>query len=144
MTESGSMTIGQVAKLSDTPATTLRFYERHGLIDPPERVGGQRRYDVSVLQRLMLIRFCRIAGLTLDHIEQVITDGSDQQTFTKELAKQQLDVIDQQLDELALARRMMQAVTECICGNVTDCACDAMQSVRDELRGRLGGQNDLN
>ena len=143
MAETESMTIGQVAKLSDTPATTLRFYERRGLIDSPGRVGGQRRYDASVLQRLMLIKFCRIAGLTLDHIEQVIADRSEHQTFTKELAKQQLDAIDQQLDELALARRMMQAVAECTCGNVIECTCGGMQSVLDELRSRLGRQHHL-
>lgn len=136
------MTIGHVASLSGTPATTLRYYERRGLIEAPSRVGGQRRYDASVLQRLMMIKFCRIAGLTLDHIDQVITDRSPGHALTKQLAHQQLEAIDRQLEELLLARRMMQAVAECSCENVEACACGAMEPVIAELRTRLGENQD--
>jgi DNA-binding transcriptional MerR regulator len=138
MPATNSMTIGQVADMSDTPATTLRYYERRGLIDPPARIGGQRRYDLSVLQRLMMIKFCRIAGLTLDDIERVIADRSPGRTETKEMAHRQIALIAAQAAELRLAKRMMQAVIACECPNVEICTCGAMQPVLADLRRRIG------
>lgn len=132
------MTIGQIARISGTPATTLRYYERRGLIDAPTRVGGQRRYEASVLQRLMIIKFCRIAGLSLDDVEIVIDDQSPSRATTKDLARRQLAVIDDQLLELQLAQRMMRAVIECECGEVDACTCGSMTPVITELRNRLG------
>lgn len=133
-----TMSIGDVSAISDTPATTLRYYERRGLIDPPDRVGGKRRYGASILQRLMLIKFCRIAGLSLDDIAAVIVDRSPARSVTKQMARRQIDHIDGQFEELGLARRMMIAVIECTCTNVEVCTCGAMQPVIDELRNRLG------
>ena len=128
------MTIGQVAASSGTPATTLRYYERRGLIDAPDRIGGQRRYPPAVLRRLMLIRFCRIAGLSLDDIGLVVADTSPGRAATKQVAARQLEAIDAQLDELRLARRMMAAASSCSCDDVEDCSCGAMPAVLDELR----------
>lgn len=133
-----AMSIGEVARISGTPATTLRYYERRGLIERPERVGGQRRYGSSVLERLMLIKFCRIAGLSLDDVDAVLADRSPDQAATKQLARRQVEVIDQQILELQLARRMMDAVTACECGHVDTCSCGALVEVITELRSRLG------
>ena len=82
----GTMSIGEVARRSDTPITTLRYYERRGLIDPPLRVAGQRRYVRSVLMWLMVIRFCRVAGLSLDDIAVVLGDRSPGRIDTKRVA----------------------------------------------------------
>ncbi|MBN9634276.1 MAG: MerR family DNA-binding transcriptional regulator, partial [Actinobacteria bacterium] len=47
-----TFTIGEVSVRADVAATTLRYYEQIGLIPPPARVGGQRRYDDAVIDRL--------------------------------------------------------------------------------------------
>lgn len=128
------LTIGELEQLSGTPITTLRYYERRGLIDPPARVSGQRRYEPSVIMRLMLIRFCRVAGLSLDDITEIINDDSDGREPTKRLAARRIEAIDTQLAELELARRMMEAAISCRCATVDDCTCGAMQPVIDEVR----------
>ncbi|MGH3417579.1 MAG: MerR family transcriptional regulator, partial [Actinocrinis sp.] len=51
-----ALTIGKVAREAGVAATTLRYYEQIGLVPAPARVGGQRRYDDSVLARLEVIR----------------------------------------------------------------------------------------
>jgi MerR family transcriptional regulator, redox-sensitive transcriptional activator SoxR len=138
MTTANSMTIGQVASISGTPATTLRYYERRGLIDPPARVGGQRRYGPAVLERLMMIKFCRIAGLSLDDIERVLADRSSGRADTKAMARRQIELLERQTAELDLARRMMLSVIECDCADVEVCTCGAMDPIVAELRHRLG------
>ena len=126
--------IGEVARLTQTPITTLRFYERRGLLEPPARAGGQRRYDPAVVMRLMVIRFCRIAGLSIDDIAEVVADRSPRRTRTRAIAERQIATIDAQVQQLALARRMMAAVLACRCPTVERCDCGAMDDVITELR----------
>lgn len=131
------LTIGQVAEASSVPITTLRFYEKRGLIDPPARENGQRRYDPAVLMRLMVIRFCQIAGLTLDEIVAVLADESPSRRDTKDIAASRIVAIDQQLEQLSLARLMMQSAIRCRCASVEDCLCGAMDAPVDQMLSRL-------
>lgn len=48
------MDIGQVARWSGLPASTLRYYEEKGLIRSIGRNGLKRVFDASVVQRLSL------------------------------------------------------------------------------------------
>jgi MerR family transcriptional regulator, redox-sensitive transcriptional activator SoxR len=127
-------TIGEVERISGVPATTLRFYERSGLIRPPARRSGQRRYDAEIFSTLMVIRFCRIAGLSLDEIAVVLEDRSDGRSETKRIALDHAERIDVQLAQLRLARSMMHAVAACVCPTVEECECGAMEPVLRRLR----------
>jgi DNA-binding transcriptional MerR regulator len=42
------MTIGEVARRSGLPSSTLRFYEKEKLIRHPRRLSGRRDYDEDV------------------------------------------------------------------------------------------------
>jgi MerR family transcriptional regulator, redox-sensitive transcriptional activator SoxR len=136
-TAAPAMTIGEVARRSGTPVTTLRFYERRGLLEPPARVGGQRRYGGEVLMRLMVIRFCRVAGLSLDDVAVVVADETPEREATRQIARHHIEVIDRQLAQLAMARRMMEAALRCSCPSVDACTCGAMAPVARELRDHL-------
>jgi DNA-binding transcriptional MerR regulator len=68
--------IGEVAKCSGLPASTLRFYEEKGLIASSGRRGLRRRFDRAVLERLALIVLGRAAGFSLDEIARMFApDG---------------------------------------------------------------------
>ncbi|MDJ0768996.1 MAG: MerR family transcriptional regulator [Ilumatobacter sp.] len=130
----GRLSIGELAQLSTTPITTLRYYEQRGLIEPPEREGGKRRYRPDVLMRLMVIRFCRVAGLSLDEIAEVVTDASPERQRTREIARQRVAAIDEQIERLGLARDMMAASIVCTCPSVERCDCGAMEPVIQRLQ----------
>lgn len=67
------MRIGEVADAVGLSSQTLRFYERQGLLPPPERgSNGYRTYDPSILTRLEFIRSSQAAGLTLVEIGSVL------------------------------------------------------------------------
>jgi MerR family transcriptional regulator, redox-sensitive transcriptional activator SoxR len=126
--------IGEVERISGVPATTLRFYERIGLIAAPVRRSGRRRYGATIFSTLMVIRFCRIAGLSLDEIAVVVDDRSRGRTETKRIALDHADRIDAQLAQLRLARSMMRAVAACVCPTPEECECGAMEPVLVRLR----------
>lgn len=68
--------IGEVARQTGVPASTLRFYEEKGLIAPNGRHGLRRQYPSSVMDRLALISLGRAAGFSLDEIALMFTpDG---------------------------------------------------------------------
>ena len=62
--ESG-MTIGEVARQVGIATSAIRYYEEIGLLPPPARVNGRRRYDWSAVQRLCVIEYAQQAGFTL-------------------------------------------------------------------------------
>ena len=64
-----SLKLGELARRSGLGVETLRYYERRGLIPPPDRLpSGYRIYSSSILQRLAFIRRCKALGFTLEEI----------------------------------------------------------------------------
>jgi DNA-binding transcriptional MerR regulator len=50
------MRIGELAKLSNTPTRSLRYYEEQGLIVPRRLENGYREYDSYLIDRAIQIR----------------------------------------------------------------------------------------
>jgi len=63
------MKIGQLAGRSGLNPSAIRYYERLGLLPAPHRTGGQRRYPIEALDRVLLIRFASDMGFTLSEIK---------------------------------------------------------------------------
>ena len=67
------MTIGRLAKMAGVPISTIRYYERRGLLRPPSRTpGNYRLYDEATAVRVRFIRAAQAAGFTLADIEQLV------------------------------------------------------------------------
>jgi DNA-binding transcriptional MerR regulator len=59
-------TIAEVAEQTGLTAHTLRYYERAGLLDPPERDwNGHRRYSERDVGMLRLLTRLRATGMTI-------------------------------------------------------------------------------
>ncbi|MDE2447572.1 MAG: Cd(II)/Pb(II)-responsive transcriptional regulator [Gammaproteobacteria bacterium] len=68
-----SFTIGALARDTDCPPETIRYYEREGLLPPASRTAGNYRvYSGVHLERLVFIRNCRSLDMTLDEIKQLL------------------------------------------------------------------------
>lgn len=66
---SGTYSIGALAKAADVPTTTVRYYERRGLLSPDGRSRAKYRvYSESSLERLRFIRSAQTTGFTLEDI----------------------------------------------------------------------------
>src|SRR5258707_4972667 len=63
------MKIGELARRANLNASAIRYYEKLGLLAPPQRLGGQRRYPTDALDRAILIRFATDMGFTLAEIK---------------------------------------------------------------------------
>ena len=67
-----TMTIGEVAERAHVATSTIRYYERRGLLVADARKSGQRRYHVATLRRLVFIGMLQDAGLALDDIDGIL------------------------------------------------------------------------
>ncbi|OBG27178.1 MerR family transcriptional regulator [Mycobacterium alsense] len=117
------LTIGEVAREAGIAATTLRYYERIGLVPAPARLGGQRRYDDSVLARLEVIRLCKSAGFTLEEIQLLFADDAPGRPASRRLAEAKLAEIDAQMESLARARAVIEWGMRCTCPSIDACTC---------------------
>jgi MerR family mercuric resistance operon transcriptional regulator len=69
-----SLTIGQVARCSDTGIETVRFYEREGLLNRPARsASGYRLFGDEVIARLRFIQRAKELGFTLHEIRELLS-----------------------------------------------------------------------
>ncbi|OBG80174.1 MerR family transcriptional regulator [Mycobacterium sp. E802] len=117
------LTIGEVARRAGVAQTALRYYEQLGLLPAPERVGGQRRYQESVLVRLEVIRLCKSAGFTLDDIAVLMDDDTPGRPAARALAQAKLSQIDEQMSALAQARAIIEWGMQCTCPSIDACTC---------------------
>ena len=97
-------TISEVSDIIGLPASTLRYYEKEGLIPPVERSeAGRRRYSLVHLEALRFIECMKATGLPLTEIKEII-DLSQQGDATiarrLEIMTAQRDTIREQIARL--------------------------------------------
>jgi DNA-binding transcriptional MerR regulator len=105
--------IGELAALSGLTVDTLRYYERLGLLSPPQRTsGGFRVYPETALDRLRFIKQAQTVGLSLQEIRDLVsyTDrrGLKRCQRVRDLLGRKLADLDARLTELQEFRRTLR------------------------------------
>ncbi|MBI5090381.1 MAG: MerR family transcriptional regulator [Actinobacteria bacterium] len=103
--------IGEVAGLVGVATSALRYYERRGLVPADARVSGQRRYGASTVRRVIFVQMLQDAGPSLDEIQGV--PAADDNESRKEIARQRLAQIDDEIAQLRHARELLSAALLC-------------------------------
>ncbi|WP_230633153.1 helix-turn-helix domain-containing protein [Paenibacillus athensensis] len=57
-----------LAARAEVNASTLRYYESVGLLEPPVRRNGQRRYDEQLLERIHFIKIAQQTGFSVQEM----------------------------------------------------------------------------
>jgi DNA-binding transcriptional MerR regulator len=103
------MKIGQVADAAGVSVDTVRFYERRGVLPPPERMpSGYRTYPPSTVGRIRLARRLQALGLSLDEVIDALhaTDRGDATCASERWRLEAvLERIDDKITELRAVRR---------------------------------------
>jgi DNA-binding transcriptional MerR regulator len=137
----GTYTIGEIAERSGFSASSLRYYEGIGLVEPAGRTAaGYRLYDEHSINRLAFIARAKQLGCSLDEIIDLagIWDGERcgpvQRRF-HELVTGKIRETERQLAELTVLLAELRAAadhldTEPVDGPCdADCACLTMASI---------------
>jgi MerR family transcriptional regulator, mercuric resistance operon regulatory protein len=110
-----STTIAGLARQGGVGVETVRYYQRRGLLDTPERAntyglgGGVRRYGDEDVRKLRFIRSAQAAGFTLEEISELITlDATDDRARALEIANERITALDAKIAELEAARASLK------------------------------------
>ncbi len=118
------MSIGGVARLAGIAPSAIRYYERAGLLSPPTRVNGRRRYAPAILGRLRIVQLARDAGFSIAETRTFLTGfaaGTPPVARWRALAAKKLAQLDAQLLRIAQMRQVLESSFRCKCPRIEDC-----------------------
>lgn len=106
------MDISEVARRSGVPASTLRFYEKKGLIAATRAAGGRRHFAPDVLDQLALIALGQAGSLSLDEIQAMLSPGGAVQV-DRALLSAKADAIDATIKRLRAMSQGLRHAAAC-------------------------------
>lgn len=126
------LTISEVARQVGLQASAIRYYERIGLLPPPERRSGQRRYDPTALYRLAVVQRARQLGFTLDEIRQLFfgfRSNARASARWQELSRKKLAELDELMNGINTVRRLLKRMMQkCHCETLDQCGKGIFQT----------------
>ena len=135
------LAIGEVAERAGVRPSTIRYYESIGLLPPPARVNGRRRYDTAVLERLRIVRIAQDVGFTLDEIQDLFRNDTGATPFSarwQPLAQQKLVELSALIARAQLMQQILDESLRCGCMSLEECVIFVRQAqdARDQAANR--------
>jgi|SRR5215467_2712681 len=118
------MKIGELAARAGLNASAIRYYEKIGLLAPPHRAGGQRRYSPDALNRVLLIRFAGEMDFTLGEIKLFLNglrDNAPVGPRWKKLAHRKLIEVGNSIQRSLRLKALLQHLLLCRCASLEVC-----------------------
>jgi MerR family mercuric resistance operon transcriptional regulator len=107
------LNIGELAKAASVATSTVRYYERTGLLRPSGRTpSNYRLYTRDDVHRLRFIKAAQATGFTLDDVAKLLRPAPCQRVQ---------ELIERRLDELAVRMRDLQHVQKVLRGSLKLC-----------------------
>ena len=140
-----TLKIGELAKRAEIGVETVRFYERQGLLDAPQRLeSGYRQYREETVEVLRFIRRAKELGFTLKEIRSLLDLRSDESAPRSEIRKQassKIEEIDAKIADLQRMRTgLMTLVGQCH-GDSSLVGCPIMDALKGI--GQTSSQNHV-
>lgn len=140
----GRYTIGQIAEAVGIPRSTIRFYERRGLITPSTRSrSNYRLYTDDDLGRLKLIRAAQTAGFTLSNIESlldILHTSNEPGPRVQEIICKRIEAVDEKVQELeGFSRTLKDRLNLCRTSRQTG-TCGVLKQLVSHERNRPNSQ----
>ncbi|WP_163508990.1 MerR family transcriptional regulator [Fodinicola acaciae] len=131
------MSIGEVARKFGVPTSTLRYYEKLGLLAPAARRGRVRWYGPAQLRRLMLVKLYTDTGLlSLRAVSRIIAAGPRGRA-SQEVIEQHVEILDQRMEKIRQAQEYLRHHQDCHYPNPSQCP-----ALRDDLQQRVDSLMD--
>jgi MerR family transcriptional regulator, mercuric resistance operon regulatory protein len=106
------MTIGRLAKQAGVNIETIRYYQRRGLIEEPQKpAGGHRRYPLSALRCIAFVRRAQALGFSLAEVQGLLryVDGRSWRE-TRQIAEKKFASLELHVKQLRKMRDTLKAL----------------------------------
>jgi len=130
------LTIGKVAQKAGVGVETVRFYERQGLLEEPDRKeSGYRQYQEDVVARLRFIKRAKELGFSLKEIKELLALRVDPATTcreVKERAQAKIADIDGKIRSLLRMKEALVELTRVCRGRGPTSECPILDALEKE------------
>jgi Hg(II)-responsive transcriptional regulator len=114
-----TLTVGRLASAAGVGVETVRFYEKRGLIDRPQKPRtGYRTYEADAVSRIQFIKRAQSIGFTLNEIGELIRLAEDSRSQCGDVqsrAQDKVRAIDAKLADLTRMRAELERLsTRCV------------------------------
>jgi DNA-binding transcriptional MerR regulator len=133
-----ALDIGEVARRTGVPASTLRFYEEKGLIASIGRRGLRRLFDARVVERLALLALGRASGFSLDEMAHLFS-GTGRPRIDRRLLAAKADELDRTIKELTAMRDGLRHAAACRAPSHLECPT-FQRLLKAAASGKLGAR----
>ena len=133
------MKIGDVAAELGIPASTIRYYEKVGLIEPQQRVSGRRAIDDKAVSTLRFVQLAQAAGFSIAEMRALQDSHSADPhagRMWRTLAGEQQTAIRDQISALKQMERLLTEMLKCECASLEACVEVAVGDGRVPKRAR--------
>ena len=118
---------GQVAEAVGVNIETLRYYERRGLLQAPERsLGGHRLFSEESVSTLRVIKAAQNLGFTLNEVAELLEAGRHHHgggpSGLQARTEGKLAEIDQKIADLEVLRSTLVAARDAGCDDLLQCS----------------------
>jgi DNA-binding transcriptional MerR regulator len=121
---------GEVAAAAGVNLQTLRYYERRGLLDRPERsLGGHRLYPREVVTTLRVIKAAQRLGFTLAEVSELLDTARHRHALGEGAglqvqAREKLADVEAKIADLTVIAETLRAGIAAGCDDLQTCAGD--------------------
>lgn len=120
------VSIGELSRRTGCNIETIRYYERIGVLPPPDRVGRYRRFADADIRRLGFVRRARELGFTLDEVRALLqlsqSDGRSACGDVRRISAAHLSAVRARIADLrAMERVLAETIRECGSGAHSGC-----------------------
>lgn len=126
------LTIGQLANASRVRMTTIRYYERCGLLIPDSRSkSNYRYYSDDAIAKLRFIKNAQHLGFTLDEIAELLRFQSSKSDCdsVKSQATRKLESIDKKINSLKKMRKALKKLHDTCRGKGSLIECPIIEAL---------------
>jgi len=124
----GGLRAGQVATAAGVNLQTLRYYERRGLLQEPDRtLGGHLVYPAEAVTLLRVIKTAQRLGFTLAEVADLLETGTHRHGRRVDAGLQaraaaKLAEVEQKISDLTVIRDTLREAVEAGCDDLIACA----------------------
>lgn len=128
--------VKDVVKKTGLTRETLRYYEKTGLLSPPQRGGnGYRQFTEQDLERLQFILMTKQAGFKIREIRELIglkNSGEASCRVGRDIALERIRRVDQQIASLRDIRAILGDFVKCCEAEGLDQPCSLSFNLKPE------------
>jgi MerR family mercuric resistance operon transcriptional regulator len=138
------LNIGDIARQGGVTVETLRYYEREGLIEAPDRdANDYRKYAPEVVRQIQFIKRAQEVGFTLKDIKELLSLKADPGASCGDVRARAEGKISEMEEKIAMLQRMQAVLADwaaaCPDAGPVD-QCPILDALDQETEGHHGGR----